>query len=123
MNELDDMLTTILNEQHKLQFKLGYDTESMTDEEKIAYITWNNHAAAGELSEMMMEIGWKPWATSRHINRNELIEEGVDVLKFLLNQMLAVGVTPDELYTAFINKTVTNYERQAAGYTGRKNIA
>lgn len=119
-NELDDMLGAIFSMQDGLQRRLGYDPQKMNTAQAIEYISWNNHAANGELAEMMQEVGWKPWASSRHINRKEFVEEGIDVFKFLLNQLLAVGVTPAEFFHAFAAKTVVNHDRADNGYTGRK---
>lgn len=120
MNELDDALTTIFETQEKLQRVLGHDVQKMSTEDAVGYIAWNNHAMMVESGEMVSEIGFKPWATSRHINRKEFVEEGIDVMKFLLNQLLAVGVTPAEFLQVFLTKTVVNHERADAGYTGLK---
>lgn len=123
MNELDDMLVTIFKQQNTLQEHYGFDVSKMTTETAIDYLRWNALALHAEVSEMTQEFGWKPWATSQHINREALVGEGVDVLKFLLNMLLAVGVTPSELAEKFTLKTVVNYERQANGYTGLEKDA
>lgn len=121
MNELDDALTTIFDAQVELQKKYGFDFQKMNTAQAIEYIAWNNHGLVVEAGEMVSETGWKPWATSRHINRKEFVEEGIDVMKFLLNQLLAVGVTPAEFLEVFLAKTVVNHERQDNGYTGKKS--
>lgn len=117
-NELDDMLTTIFDEQLKLQVRLGYDPLKMSTEDVIEYLIWNSVALSGELSEAMGEIGWKKWATSKHINRTAFVCELIDVTKFLLNMALAVGVTPAEFLQVFLAKTVVNHERANNGYDG-----
>ena len=114
----DELLSEIFFEQTDLQKMYGFDPKKMTTESAIEYIRWNSVALMSELGEMMGEVGWKPWATSKHINRAAFVGEGVDALKFLLNMLLAVGVTPEELHRKFMDKSLVNRIRQEAGYDG-----
>lgn len=122
-NTMTDKLEKIFEEQNKLQSHYGFVPAGMSDEEVIDYLRWNALALHAEVSEMTQEFGWKPWAKSQYINRDALVGEGVDVLKFLLNMLLAVGVTPAELFEKFTLKTAVNYERQRNGYTGLEKDA
>lgn len=113
-----DQLTEIFNLQSALQKKLGFDFSAMSMDEQIEFIRWNALAIGGEVSEALQEVGWKPWASARYIDREPFIGELVDVMKFWLNMLLVVGVTPEELTQRFRGKTVVNHRRHDDGYDG-----
>lgn len=71
-----------------------------------------------EVAEGLGETGWKPWATSNHLNREAFRGEMVDVLKFWMNLCLNAGITPQEIFDGFVSKHYTNMERQRVGYDG-----
>lgn len=93
----------------------GNDPMELKDEAKIDYIKWNYIAAVKELGEMLDEVGWKPWATSRHINDDAAAGEIVDVMHFLANMLLAFGWTDEELGYYYAKKMQKNRERMASG--------
>lgn len=88
------------------------------------FMRWNAFALEDEIHEAMAEIGWKPWATSRHLNREAFMKEMVDGWHFFMNLMLAVspGRSPAEIAHEFqelyLEKNQVNAERQQRGYTG-----
>lgn len=90
---------------------------SYTDEE-IEFVRWNVLAASDELHEALAEVGWKPWATSRHVKREQFVGEIVDVLHFVANLLCVVGVTGEELTERYQAKQKVNGHRQTNGYTG-----
>ena len=73
---------------------------------------------------MSREFSWKYWATDDpFVNREEVIEELVDVNHFVANMLVAVGVTDDEWEAAYRGKQQVNRERQASGtYQARKEL-
>jgi hypothetical protein len=71
-----------------------------------------------EVAEGLGETGWKPWATSNHLNHDAFKGEMVDVLKFWVNLCLQGGITPDEIFDGFVSKHYTNMARIDAGYDG-----
>lgn len=71
-----------------------------------------------ELAEFMGEIGWKPWATSRHINFEAAQGELVDAFHFFMNLCMAVDMTPDMLFEKYKAKRLKNIKRQEEGYDG-----
>lgn len=102
-----------------LQHALDAHPENLVDpEEKIQFIKDMVLAAEDELHEVLGEIGWKPWATSRHINVDAVKSELVDTFQFFMNLCLAVGMTAEELMRLHAKKINTNYERLQAGYDG-----
>jgi phosphoribosyl-ATP pyrophosphohydrolase len=106
----------------------GHDFVEMNDgdhdEERAAFVRDNVLAATDELHEALQEVGWKPWASSRHMNKEPYLGELVDVFHFLMNLLLVTGVHPqalaDEFSRRYFAKNARNAERQVEGYTGAK---
>jgi dimeric dUTPase (all-alpha-NTP-PPase superfamily) len=112
--------------QHELQ-TAAYekDPRHLEDEERVEFIRWNVLALEDELHEMLNEVGWKPWATSRHVNEDLAMKELVDAFHFFMNLMLAVApqhLSVEQLTTAFVDgyfrKRTVNAQRQEDGYDG-----
>lgn len=113
------MLGQILAAQKRLQEEsFGFNFDTMTDEEKITFITWNTLAMTDELHEALAETGWKPWASSKHINRKEFVGELIDALHFLANLFVVVGASEEEILERYKAKRDVNAKRQAEGYDG-----
>lgn len=89
---------------------------------RATYIRDNVLALTDELHEALGEVGWKPWATSRHLNEDAYVAELVDAWHFMMNLLLATGIPPEELARKFIMKYFEKVERNAArqvrGYDG-----
>lgn len=117
---LDPRLTRMLEMQRKLQlmYNKGKAIEDFTPEERMAAIRENVLACTDELHEAMDETGWKPWATSNHINVEAFHSEMVDAWHFFMNLMLHSGMTSDDLYQGYVKKNAINIKRQADGYDG-----
>lgn len=86
--------------------------------ERVKFIKDMHIAIGDELSEFLGEIGWKPWATSRHINFEAARGELVDAFHFFMNLCMAVDMTPDMLYERYKAKRLKNIKRQEEGYDG-----
>lgn len=113
------VLQQILNRQRELQKKYyGVDVATLTDEQRAEYIRSMALALADELHEALNETGWKPWATSRHINREAYLGELIDVLHFWANLVLVVNTNEEELTAMYFAKADKNAKRQLAGYDG-----
>jgi dimeric dUTPase (all-alpha-NTP-PPase superfamily) len=113
-----DKLDEIFERQHTLQREKFKDPQRMSRPEALEYIRWNVLALTDELHEALQEVGWKPWANSVHINRNEYVGELIDATHFLVNLFLVVGATPLEVYGAYLEKNERNHTRQDKGYDG-----
>ena len=96
----------------------GTDPRLLDDVQKTEWIRWNVLALEDELHEALAETGWKPWATSNHINRDAFVSELVDAFHFLMNLMLVVGCDADEFLAKYGEKRGINAKRQADGYDG-----
>ena len=112
-------LQMILDRQRELQKKhYGVDVTTLSDEERAQYIRDMSLALADELHEALNETGWKPWATSRHVNRQAYLGELIDVLHFWCNLVLITNTNEKELLDMYFAKADKNARRQLAGYDG-----
>lgn len=118
---MPDRLHDLYERQRSLQADHFQDPATFTRDEAIEFIRWNVLALHDELSEALQEIGWKPWASSKHINRDAYIGELVDAMHFLFNLFLAVGATSADIHDAYVKKNEKNRKRQLDGYTGEKD--
>jgi hypothetical protein len=101
--------------QRSLQNRYGKDPGSLVGDERAAYVRDMVLAVTDELHEALGETGWKPWASSRHLNRAEYMGELVDVWHFFMNLLLVANITWDEFSDAYISKNAENIRRQELG--------
>lgn len=114
-----DSLAAMYSAQHELQVKAyGKDPITLGEEERIQFIKDMILALTDELHEFLAETGWKPWATSRHIHTEAAAGELVDAWHFFMNLMLAIGMTPEDLFVGYMEKRGRNLKRQQEGYDG-----
>lgn len=112
-------LDILLQAQFELQINAyGLDPSKLEGEALADFIRWNAYALEDELHEATAETGWKPWATSRHINKEAFTRELVDLLHFFANLCLAAGIDGNALSTLYTEKRNRNLERQREGYDG-----
>lgn len=112
-------LNEMLRAQEDLQVEsYGGSPATFNTGNKIKFLKDMVYALEDELHEMMNEVGWKPWATSRHIHEDPARSELVDAWHFFMNLMLVLGVTPEALEEAYFTKRALNAKRQAEGYDG-----
>lgn len=116
MSDLNDLLEA----QAALQLKMpgGVDPREMPTEEKALFIKDMTLALTDELHELLQEVGWKPWATSRHVNVDSARGELIDALHFLLNLALALDMDGFMLMEMYHAKHKKNQQRQEEGYDG-----
>lgn len=102
---------------------------ALDEDERIEFIRWNVLALEDELHEMLGECGWKPWATSSHVNEDAAFGELVDALHFFMNLLLVVAPSsvaltggPEAvgrlLEQRYVAKREKNARRQEEGYDG-----
>ena len=86
------------------------------------YLDWNVTAAGQELAEVREEFSWKPWATDQpFVNRDRVRDEVIDVMHFLGNILVAIGVDDAEFEEHYKAKQDRNRARMASGtYSARK---
>lgn len=104
----------------------------------VDFLLLTEHAIIDELHEMIDAVGgikdgvgnaaWKPWKSANKETRakklsdlspgdmKELKMEWIDVMHFVFNAGLAIGVTPNEFYNYYISKNEENWNREKRGY-------
>jgi NTP pyrophosphatase (non-canonical NTP hydrolase) len=100
----------------------GYSMQWPSPAEQAQYIFWNTFAAYQELAEASVEFSWKPWAVDQpFVNRDRLRDELIDVLHFVGNALVGIGVDDDELAEHYQAKQEKNRRRAASGtYSAKK---
>ena len=119
----------MLELQRELQLKMPPPNRVPADlrgDERATFMVWNAYALTDEVHEAVAEMGWKPWATSRHLNGAPMLKEMVDAWHFFMNMLLVIGgemgwtieELADEFTKAYLKKNQVNAERQEQGYDG-----
>ena len=113
-------LNELLESQAALQLKMpdGRDPRDMEEAEKALFIKDMTLALEDELHELLAEVGWKPWASSRHVNVDSARGELIDALHFFLNLALALDMDGFMLMEMYYAKHKKNQQRQEEGYDG-----
>ena len=114
-------LENMLNAQFDLELGMGHDLLEINGEERATFVRDTVLACCHELHEALDEIGWKPWATSRHFNRQAYLEELIDAFHFLMSLWLTAQGTTEEWQRMYFEKWRENRRRQQDGYTGVKD--
>jgi len=111
-------LHDLLARQHAAQRSFGFDPTRATPDERMANARLSHTGAVTELTEVMDEIGWKPWKASTYgtVNTERVADELADVLLFVVNLALVAGVTGDQLQEAIEAAWRKNERRQREGY-------
>ena len=119
---LDPRFTRLLQRQREIQriYLDGMTPGDLPQPRKMAFLMETGAALMCEVTEALNETGWKPWATSNHINSPAYREELADIFIFFMNMMLLDGLTMTELAQLVDAKQTKNVKRQTEGYTGVK---
>jgi hypothetical protein len=138
-NSLEDLYSLQAQTQDMYFKKQGRKPFSdFTIGDVVDFLMITNHAIIDELHEMMDAVGgiedgvgnaaWKPWkSTNPEIRKKKLSDltegdikelkmEWIDVMHFVFNAGLAIGVTPKEFYNYYLSKNEENWERQKNNY-------
>lgn len=116
---MTDMLEQAFKLQHDMQIQsFGANPAELEGEDKIQFFKDMKLALQDELHEALQEMGWKPWATSKHFNTEAVQGELVDAFHFFMNLCIVSGLTPGQLFEKYLAKRTKNQKRQVAGYDG-----
>lgn len=115
----EDRLSYMYELQRELQAEAyGKDPTELEGDERLQFAKDMHIALTDELHEALGEIGWKPWATSKHFEEDAYKAELVDAWHFFMNLMLVARMTPEDLFQGYTKKRQRNIERQLEGYDG-----
>lgn len=108
-----------LDLQKKLQADAyGIDYTRMNNEARIRNFKDQALALEDEIHEALNEMGWKPWASSRHFHTEAVRGELIDAYHFLMNLMLMAGMNEEMVDEMYRKKNAKNLQRQQDGYDG-----
>jgi len=117
---IDPAFTRLLERQRQIQriYLDGKTPQELPPDRKMAFLMETSAALMCEVTEAMNETGWKPWASSQHINSDAYREELADIFIFLMNLLLIDDMQMMELARLVDAKQTKNVKRQMEGYTG-----
>jgi hypothetical protein len=135
-----DTLGDLFNLQKNIQENIyGYNFDAIraTLGDLKEFVNWNEEAIRDEFRELAEALGgvnshgsaiWKPWKKTHREAKaklysdltpeeiKELKFEFIDLLHFMLNIAIAIGLTPEEIYNMYYAKNIENINRQKNGY-------
>jgi len=114
---VDDKLETMFAMQKELNRRIGQDTDTMTDDERATWILNYARALGQELAELVDSVPWKWWAGYQRFDKQNAKVEIVDIFHFLISIAQTVGLTADDVFSAYMKKNQVNFARQDSGYT------
>ena len=82
-------------------------------------MSYNILASHAELTELLEWIPWKNWKTYGPMTEEQVMEaryEAIDILHFLFNMMMLLGMDAQMIYDLFMRKQQENRNRQKRGY-------
>jgi heterodisulfide reductase subunit B len=116
-----DRLVEMFEAQLAFQDKVNASPTSMPESARAQWIAHMITACIAELVEALDEVGWKSWATTRHVNETAAFGELRDAWQFLTNAMFTVRQVSaeqlaKELEEALYAKLQINHARHESGY-------
>ena len=114
---MSDRLATLFEMQEKLNVRVGVETRTMTDEERIQWVLNYCRAMNQEIAELTDSVPWKWWAKYQTFDKQNCCVEVVDMLHFLISLAQVLGMSADDVFDAYMKKNAVNFQRQESGYT------
>ncbi|MDG1702228.1 MAG: dUTPase [Opitutae bacterium] len=111
-----DKLDTIFEMQDTLNKRIGVVTENLSEEEKTKWVLNYTRAMQQEIAELIDSVPWKWWAKYQDFDEQNAKVEIVDLFHFLISLAQVMGMTPEDVYNAYVKKNQVNHDRQESGY-------
>ncbi|MDR1817021.1 MAG: dUTPase [Puniceicoccales bacterium] len=111
-----DKLEHIFEMQAALNKRIGVDTAALDDAGRAQWVLNYSRAMQQELAELVDSVPWKWWAKYQKLDLQNARVEVVDLFHFLVSAAQTLGMSPDDLYEAYLRKNKVNHERQDTGY-------
>jgi len=111
-----DKLEEIFDLQDALNKRIGVNTDNMSDEEKAKWVLNYTRAMQQEIAELIDSVPWKWWAKYQEFDEQNAKVEVVDLFHFLISLAQVLGMTPEDVYEAYMKKNKVNHQRQDSGY-------
>ena len=111
-----DKLDTIFEMQDTLNQRIGVVTENLSEEEKTKWVLNYTRAMQQEIAELIDSVPWKWWAKYQEFDEQNAKVEIIDLFHFLISLAQVMGMTPNDVYNAYVKKNQVNHNRQESGY-------
>ena len=73
-------------------------------------------AIIAEAIELKEASNWKWWKKPKEMDKDAIIDEMADILHMWVSLCWRLGITPQNIYRAYIEKNEENRKRQQRGY-------
>jgi dimeric dUTPase (all-alpha-NTP-PPase superfamily) len=111
-----DKLEEIFAMQEALNKRIGVETRGMDEQERIRWVLNYTRAMQQEMSELIDSVPWKWWAKYQKYDEQNARVEVVDLFHFLVSLAQVLGMSPEDVYQAYLAKNKVNHQRQDSGY-------
>jgi NTP pyrophosphatase (non-canonical NTP hydrolase) len=116
-DKIAEGLTAIMNREARVQLQTPWALNPTPDNLRMFALAWIR-----EVGELLDEFPrWKEWKRPKEVDKLRLVDEFADCLAFMglfLGYAEAHGVTPEDIATAFVSKSITNELRLAGKVDG-----
>ena len=112
-----DQLRALFDMQKALNQRIGVETESMDEAQKTQWVLNYARAMGQELAELTDSVPWKWWAKYQEFDDQNAKVEIIDLFHFLISLAQVMGMTPEDVYQAYVKKNKVNHDRQESGYS------
>ena len=102
--------------QKSLNERIGVQTDGMSEEEKTKWLLNYTRAMQQEMAELTDSVPWKWWAKYQKFDEQNARVEVVDLFHFLISMAQVLGMSADDVFTAYVKKNAVNFQRQDSGY-------
>ncbi len=114
-----DKLEEIFRLQNELNLRIGVHTDGLPVEEKTKWVLNYTRAMQQEMAELIDSVPWKWWAKYQEFDEQNAKVEVIDLFHFLVSLAQVLGMSPDDLYQAYLKKNQVNHKRQDSGYQNK----
>ncbi len=114
-----DKLDKIFEMQDVLNQRIGVVTDQLSEEDKTKWVLNYTRAMQQELAELIDSVPWKWWAKYQDFDEQNAKVEIVDLFHFLISLAQVMGMTPEDVYEAYVKKNAVNHQRQENGYANK----
>ena len=112
-----DKLDEIFDQQKALNNRIGVNTDAMSVDDKAQWVLNYTRAMQQEIAELIDSVPWKWWAKYQEFDEQNAKVEVVDLFHFLISIAQVLGMSPEDVYEAYVKKNKVNHNRQESGYT------
>ncbi|MDP0501731.1 MAG: dUTPase [Verrucomicrobiota bacterium JB022] len=114
-----DKLAEIFRLQEALNERIGVSLKDLDEAERTKWVLNYTRAMQQEMAELVDSVPWKWWARYQEFDLQNARVEVIDLFHFLVSLAQTLGMTPDDVFQAYLKKNEVNHKRQETGYTAK----